>query len=40
MGADEGYTLILVKNDNIVLYSTTSIDLTDRVIKTFNAQKK
>jgi len=40
MGADEGYTLILVKNDNIVLYSSTSIDLTDRVIKTFNAQKK
>jgi outer membrane protein len=40
MGADEGYSLILVKNDNIVLYSTTSIDLTDRVIKTFNAQKK
>jgi outer membrane protein len=40
IGADEGFTVILVKNDNIVLYSSSSIDLTDRVIKTFDTQKK
>jgi len=40
IGADEGYTFVLVKNDNIVLYASKSIDLTDRVIKAFDAQKK
>jgi len=40
IGADEGYTFVLVKNESIVLYSSKSIDLTDRVIKAFDAQKK
>ncbi len=40
VGADEGYTLILEKNENIVLFTSKSIDLTDRVIKAYNAQMK
>jgi outer membrane protein len=40
MGADEGYTLILEKNENIVLFASTSIDLTDKVIKLYDVQKK
>jgi outer membrane protein len=40
VGLDEGYTLILEKNENIVLFVTKTIDITDRVIKAFDAQKK
>jgi outer membrane protein len=40
MGADEGYTLVLEKNEEFVLYASKSIDLTDRVIKAYDAQKK
>ncbi len=40
IGADEGYTVILEKNENIVLYASKVIDITDRVIKTYDAQKK
>lgn len=40
IGMDEGYTLILEKYENIVLYASKSIDLTDRVIKAYDAQKK
>ena len=40
IGADEGYVLILGKNENIVLFGSKSIDLTDRVIKAYNLQKK
>jgi len=40
MGEEEGYTLVLEKNENIVLFSTKAIDITDRVIKVFDAQKK
>jgi outer membrane protein len=40
IGADEGYSLVLEKNENIVLYASKSIDLTDRVIKAFDVQKK
>ncbi len=40
IGTDEGYTVILEKNENIVLYASKSIDITDRVIKTYDAQKK
>lgn len=40
MGMDEGYTLILEKNDNIVLFSSKTIDLTDKVIKLYDGQKK
>jgi outer membrane protein len=40
LGADEGYTLILEKNEAIVLYASKVIDITDRVIKLFDTQKK
>jgi outer membrane protein len=40
LGADEGYTLILEKNEAIVLYASKVIDLTDRVIKLHDSQKK
>jgi len=40
IGADEGYTVILEKNESIVLYAAKSIDITDRVIKAYDAQKK
>jgi len=40
VGADEGYTLILDKNENIVLFASKAIDVTDRVIKAYDAQKK
>jgi len=40
LGADEGYTIVLEKNENIVLYTSKSIDLTDRVIKAHDAQKR
>ena len=40
VGMDEGYTLILEKNENIVLYVSKAIDITDRVVKAYDAQKK
>ncbi len=40
LGADEAYTLILEKNEAIVLYATKAIDITDRVIKLYDGQKK
>lgn len=40
VGTDEGYTLILEKNENIVLFASKAIDITDRVIKAYDAQKK
>jgi len=40
VGEEEGYTLILEKNENIVLHASKTIDLTDRVIKVFDTQKK
>ena len=40
VGADDGYTLILEKNENIVLFVSKAIDITDRAIKAFDAQKK
>jgi outer membrane protein len=40
VGAEDGYTLVLEKNETIVLYASKSIDLTDRIIKAFDAQKK
>ena len=40
LGADEGYTFILERNENIMLYASKAIDVTDRVIKIFDAQKK
>jgi outer membrane protein len=40
LGADEGYTFIMELNENLVLYASKTIDLTDRVIKLHDAQKK
>jgi len=40
LGADEGYTFILEKNETIVLFASKTIDITDRVIKAYDAQKK
>jgi outer membrane protein len=40
VGSDEGYTFTLEKNESIVLYASKAIDITDRVIKAFDAQKK
>jgi outer membrane protein len=40
LGADEGYTLILEKNENIVLFASKTVDITDRAIKAYDAQKK
>jgi len=40
IGEEEGYTLVLEKNESIVLFSSKAIDFTDRVIKAYDAQKK
>ena len=40
LGEEEGYALVLEKNETIVLFASKSIDLTDRVIKIFDGQKK
>ena len=40
LGADEGYTLVLEKNESIVLFASKTIDITDRAIKAYDAQKK
>ena len=40
IGVDEGYTLILTKNESIVLFASKPIDITDQVIKAYNAQEK
>lgn len=38
LGADEGFTVILEKNEQIVLYTSKAIDITDRVIKAYDAK--
>jgi len=40
IGANEGYTLILQKNENIVLFASKPTDITDQVIKAYDVQKK
>jgi Skp family chaperone for outer membrane proteins len=40
LGEEEGYTIVLEKNEMIVLYGSKAIEFTDRVIKLFDAQKK
>jgi len=40
LGADEGYTFIMELNENVVLFASKAIDITDRVIKIYDAQKK
>ena len=38
MGADEGFSLILEKNEQVVLYVAKTHDITERVIKAYDAQ--
>lgn len=40
IGEDDGYTIILEKNEKIVLFASKAIDLTDRVIKGLDALSK
>ena len=40
IGTNEGYTLILEKNESIVVFASKPIDITDQVIKAYDAQKK
>jgi outer membrane protein len=40
LGADEGFFLILERNEQVVLFSSKALDITDRVIKAFDLQKK
>lgn len=40
LGADEGFSIILEKNEQFVLFSSKTIDITDKVIKAHDAQKK
>jgi len=40
LGVEEGYTLILAKSQNSVLFASRSIDMTDLVIKAYDVQKK
>jgi outer membrane protein len=40
IGTNEGYTLILQKNENILLFTSKPTDITDQVIKTYDVQKK
>ena len=40
VGAEEGFTLILENNIQIVLFVSKAIDITDRVIKAYDIQKK
>jgi len=40
IGTEEGFNLILEKNETVVPFASQSIDLTDRVIKVYDLQKK
>ena len=40
IGKDGGYTIILEKNEGAVIYADESIDLTDQLIKTYDAAQK
>ena len=40
LGVDEGYTVVLEKNETFVLFSSPSLDITDRVIKLYDSQTK
>lgn len=40
IGANEGYTIILEKNEAIMLFNSKLIDITDMVIKAYDAEKK
>jgi len=40
LGKDGGYTMILERNEGAVVYSNPAIDLTDELIKAYDASKK
>lgn len=40
IGQKEGYTLVLEQTESSVLYADSKIDLTEKVISTFNSRKK
>ncbi len=39
IGGDEGYSLILENVEGIILYSRKDLDITDKVVKTYNEMK-
>ena len=39
-GRSNGYTLIFVKNDNLMPYVDEKVDITDDVLKRFNSGRK
>ena len=40
VGEKEGYTLILEQSESSILYADEKVNLTDKVIKAFDAKKK
>jgi outer membrane protein len=40
IGVEEGYSIILDKNEPMVLFASRSVDLTDQVIKILDTQKR
>jgi len=40
MGSAQGYTLIFEKNESSLLYADKGVDLTNEVVKKYNAKKK
>ncbi|MEK7850403.1 MAG: OmpH family outer membrane protein [Deltaproteobacteria bacterium] len=40
LGTDDGYTIILEKGEAFVLFAAEGIDITDKVIKSYNKTKK
>lgn len=40
LGKDGGYSLIIEKNEGAVIFADESVDLTDELIKAFDASKK
>lgn len=40
IGSDEGYTIILERGESSVLYAAEGVDITDKVIKTYNKMRK
>jgi outer membrane protein len=39
VAAEEGYSLVLEKAEGVVLYSSSEIDITDKIIKKYNETK-
>jgi outer membrane protein len=39
IGKDGGYTMILEKNEGAIIYAVENLDLTNELIKTYNASK-